>query len=50
MRTSKFSETQIISILKQGDAGVQVKELCRQAAISTPAYYQCKTKYHSKHL
>jgi len=45
MRTSKFSETQIISILKQGDAGVQVKELCRQAGISTATYYQWKSKY-----
>lgn len=45
MRTSKFSETQIITILKQGDAGVQVKELCRQAGISTATYYQWKSKY-----
>jgi len=45
MRTSKFSETQIISILKQGDAGIQVKELCRQAGISTATYYQWKSKY-----
>ncbi len=45
MRTSKFSQTQIITILKQGDAGVQVKELCRQAGISTATYYQWKRKY-----
>jgi putative transposase len=30
MKKSKFSETQIVSILKQGDAGVPVKDLCRQ--------------------
>lgn len=45
MRTSKFSETQIISILKQGDAGVPDKELCRQAGISTATYYQWKSRY-----
>lgn len=45
MRTSKFTETQIISILKQADAGVPVKDICRQAGISTAAYYQWKSKY-----
>lgn len=42
MRTSKFTETQIITILKQGDAGLAVKDLCRQAGISTATYYQWK--------
>lgn len=45
MRTSKFTETQIITILKQGDAGRAVKDLCRQAGISTATYYQWKSKY-----
>ena len=45
MRTSKFTESQIVSILKQADAGVQVKDLCRQAGISTATYYQWKSKY-----
>ena len=45
MRTSKFSESQIVSILKQADAGVPVKDLCRQAGISTATYYQWKSKY-----
>jgi putative transposase len=45
MRKSKFSETQIVSILKQGDAGVPVKDLCRQAGISTATYYQWKSKF-----
>lgn len=35
MKKSKFSETQIVSILKQGDAGVPVKDLWRQAGISS---------------
>lgn len=45
MKKSKFSETQIVSILKQADAGVPVKDLCRQAGISSATYYQWKSKY-----
>lgn len=45
MRTSKFTETQIVSILKQADAGVPIKDICRQAGISTATYYQWKSKY-----
>ena len=45
MKKSKFSETQIVSILKQGDAGIPVKDLCRQAGISTATYYQWTSKY-----
>ena len=45
MKKSKFSETQIVSILKQGDAGMPVKDLCRQTGISTATYYQWKSKY-----
>ncbi len=45
MKKSKFTETQIVSILKQADAGVPVKDLCRQAGISPATYYQWKSKY-----
>jgi len=45
MKTSKFTETQIVSILKQSDAGVPVKDVCRQAGISVATYYQWKSKY-----
>ncbi|GAB4360092.1 MAG: hypothetical protein Kow0073_19260 [Immundisolibacter sp.] len=44
MKKSKFSETQIVSILKQGDARVPVKDLCRQAGISSATYYPWKSK------
>ncbi len=44
MRTSKFTETQIIATLKQANAGVLVKDICRQVGISTAAYYQWKSK------
>ena len=45
MKKSKFSETQIVSILKQGDAGMPIMELCRKAGISSATYYQWKSKY-----
>jgi len=45
MKKSKFTETQIVSILKHADAGVPVKDICHQPGISTPTYYQWKSKY-----
>ena len=45
MKKSRFSEQQIISILKQADAGVKVQELCRQHGISDATYYKWKSKY-----
>ncbi len=45
MKTSRFNETQIIVILKQGDAGLKVKDLCREHGISDATYYNWKAKY-----
>lgn len=45
MRKSKFSETQIVEILKQADGGMPVKDVLRQHGISAPTYYKWKSKY-----
>jgi putative transposase len=45
MRKSKFSESQIIGILKEVEAGRLVKEVCRERGISDATYYQWKSKY-----
>lgn len=45
MKKSRYSETQIVGALKQADAGVPVKDLCRQLGISLATYYQWKSKY-----
>jgi hypothetical protein len=44
MRTSKFSETQIVAILKEADAGAKVKDICRKYGISDATYYRWKSK------
>ncbi|MBM3943625.1 MAG: transposase, partial [SAR202 cluster bacterium] len=45
MKSSRFTEEQIIGILKQGEAGVKVLDLCRQHGISDHTYYRWKSKY-----
>lgn len=45
MKRSRFSETQIVAILKEADAGMQVKEICRKYSISDATYYNWKSKY-----
>ncbi len=45
MKQSRFSESQIVGILKEADAGLQVKEICRKYGISDATYYNWKKKY-----
>jgi putative transposase len=45
MKRSRFTETQIISILSEADAGLPIKELCRKHGISDATYYNWKSKY-----
>ena len=45
MKRSRFTETQIVSILKGVDAGRKVKEICRRHGISDATYYNWKSRY-----
>jgi putative transposase len=45
MRRSRYSEEQIIGILKQHQAGLGAKELCRKHGISDATFYKWRSKY-----
>jgi len=45
MKRSRFSEPQIVKILKEAESGRQVKDICREYGISDATYYNWKSKY-----
>ena len=45
MKQRRFTETQIVAILKEADNGMLVKEICRKYGISDATYYNWKSKY-----
>jgi putative transposase len=45
MKSKRFSEEQIIAVLKESEAGAKTKELCRRHGISEATFYNWKAKY-----
>jgi len=45
MKQARYSESQIMMILKQAEAGVPVPELCREHGMSSAAFYKWRSKY-----
>jgi putative transposase len=45
MKTSRFSDSQILAIVKQAENGVPVAELCREHGMSSAAFYKWRAKY-----
>ena len=45
MRKSRYSEEQIIAMLREHDAGVSTKEICRKYGISDATFYKYKAKF-----
>ena len=45
MKRSRFTEEQVIGILKEQEGGVAVTELCRKHGVSSPTFYKWKAKF-----
>jgi len=45
MKTSKFSDSQIMAILKQAEAGTPVPALCREHGMSSATFYKWRSKF-----
>ncbi|WP_395168581.1 transposase [Piscirickettsia salmonis] len=45
MKRSKLTESQIVAMLNEGQAGVKVEDICRQYGIAKSSYYKLRSKY-----
>ena len=45
MKKQRFTESQIMQILKQAEQGVPVSELCREHSVSSATFYKWRSKY-----
>ena len=45
MKTSRYSDPQILSILRQADGGVPVTDLCREHGMSSASFYKWRAKF-----
>jgi putative transposase len=50
MKKTKFSESQILGILKEQELGKKVNDICREYGISQPTFYSWKSKYSGMEL
>jgi putative transposase len=45
MKTSRYTDSQILAILKQAEAGSPIPELCREHGMSTASFYKWRSKF-----
>jgi putative transposase len=45
MKTSRYSDSQIMAILKQNETGISVSDLCREHGMSSASFYKWRAKY-----
>jgi len=45
MKTSKYTDSQILAILNQAESGIPVPELCREHGMSSATFYKWRAKY-----
>ena len=45
MKKSRFSDSQIMEVLKRADAGVKVPDLCRELGVSSATFYKWRAKF-----
>ena len=45
MKKSRYSDSQILAIIKQAESGVPVSELCREHSMSAASFYKWRAKY-----
>lgn len=50
MKSSKFSESQIVTILKLAESGMPITEVCRSNGVSSATFYKWRAKYGSMNV
>lgn len=45
MRKKRFNETQILAIIKEGESGIPVPDICRKHGVANSTYYKWRNKY-----
>lgn len=45
MKNGRYSDAQIMAVLKQAEGGVPVSELCRELGMSSPSFYKWRAKF-----